>query len=111
MFATNFFSRHSDLQLIQVLDSYEFGRVLVLDGVIMLTEKDEFIYHEMLVHVPMGVNPNVKRALIIEEYGGHSENSVVTPAWRKSSLLSLIRWWLVSQGVLPTTPCLLVTRA
>ena len=59
------FSRHSDLQLIQVLDSYEFGRVLVLDGVIMLTEKDEFIYHEMLVHVPMGVNPDVKRALII----------------------------------------------
>ncbi len=59
------FSRQSDFQHIQVLDSYEYGRVLVMDGLIMMTEKDEFIYHEMVTHVPMAVHPQVKRALII----------------------------------------------
>jgi|LSQX01.2.fsa_nt_gb spermidine synthase len=59
------FSRHSDFQHIQVLDSYEFGRVLVMDGIIMMTEKDEFIYHEMITHIPMAVHPDVRRALII----------------------------------------------
>ena len=35
----------------------EFGRVLTLDGNVMLTERDEFIYHEMIAHVPMAVHP------------------------------------------------------
>lgn len=46
-------------------DTYEFGRVLVLDGFIMLTEKDEFIYHEMVTAVPMAVNPEIKRCLLL----------------------------------------------
>ena len=49
------YSKKSYYQEIDVFDTYEFGRVLVLDGFIMLTEKDEFIYHEMMVHVPMAV--------------------------------------------------------
>jgi spermidine synthase len=38
----------SDFQKIDVFDTPEFGRVLVIDGYLMLTEKDEFIYHEMI---------------------------------------------------------------
>ena len=59
------FSRHSGFQEIQVLDTEEYGRVLVMDGFIMLTEKDEFIYHEMITHVPMAVHPAVRKALVI----------------------------------------------
>ncbi|HHX30921.1 MAG TPA: polyamine aminopropyltransferase [Clostridiaceae bacterium] len=59
------FSRYSDFQHIQVLDTYEFGRVLVMDGFIMTSEKDEFIYHEMVTHVPLAVHPQVRKALII----------------------------------------------
>lgn len=59
------FSGNSDFQRIDVFDSPEFGRFLVLDGYMMLTEKDEFIYHEMITHVPMAVHPNVKNVLII----------------------------------------------
>jgi spermidine synthase len=55
----------SDFQKIDVFDTPEFGRVLVIDGYVMLTEKDEFIYHEMITHVPMAVNPNIKRILVI----------------------------------------------
>lgn len=57
--------RQSRFQRIDVLDTVEFGRVLVLDGYLMLTEKDEFIYHEMITHVPMAVHPDVKRVLVI----------------------------------------------
>lgn len=59
------YSEESDFQRIDVFESPEFGRFLVLDGFIMLTEKDEFIYHEMIVHVPMAVHPLVKRVLVI----------------------------------------------
>lgn len=59
------YSAKSYYQQIDVLDTYEFGRVLVLDGFIMLTEKDEYIYHEMVTHVPMAVNPHIKSVLVI----------------------------------------------
>jgi spermidine synthase len=58
-------SRVSKFQRIDVFESFEFGRVLVLDGFLMLTEKDEFIYHEMIVHVPMAVHPGVRKVLVI----------------------------------------------
>ncbi|ERK31223.1 polyamine aminopropyltransferase [Clostridium intestinale] len=59
------FTGQSDFQKIDIIDTYEFGRVLVIDGWTMVTEKDEFIYHEMITHVALGVNPNIKRALVI----------------------------------------------
>ncbi len=58
-------SLKSDFQRIDVFESKEFGRFLTLDGYMMLTEKDEFIYHEMITHVPMAVHPNVKNILVI----------------------------------------------
>ena len=58
-------SATSKYQRIDIFDTYEFGRILTLDGFLMLTEKDEFIYHEMITHVPMAVNPNIKKVLVI----------------------------------------------
>ena len=59
------YSGKSEFQRIDVFESPEFGRFLVLDGYMMLTEKDEFIYHEMITHVPMAVHPDVKDVLVI----------------------------------------------
>lgn len=59
------FSTQSDYQRIDIFESPEFGRFLTLDGIMMLTEKDEFVYHEMLSHVPMALNPNIQTVLII----------------------------------------------
>ena len=59
------YSKKSEYQEIEVIDTYDFGRVLVIDGWTMLTEKDEFIYHEMITHVPMAVNKNIKNVLVI----------------------------------------------
>lgn len=59
------FSMESDYQRIDVFETPEFGRVLSLDGNIMLTERDEFIYDEMITHVPMAVHPEIKKVLVI----------------------------------------------
>jgi len=58
-------SEQSPFQRIDIMDSFEFGRILTLDGYLMITEKDEFIYHEMITHVPMAVNPDIKNVLVI----------------------------------------------
>ncbi len=59
------YSGDSDFQHIDLFDTPEFGKVLALDGNIMLTERDEFIYDEMITHVPMSVHPNVTTVLVI----------------------------------------------
>ncbi len=59
------YSGQSEFQRIDVFESEEFGRFLTLDGYMMLTEKDEFIYHEMIVHVPMAVNTETENVLVI----------------------------------------------
>lgn len=58
-------SLQSDFQRIDIFESGEFGRILVLDGCLMVTEKDEFIYHDMITHVPMAVNPSISKVLVI----------------------------------------------
>jgi len=58
-------SKQSDFQRIDVFQSPEFGKFFTLDGLIMITEKDEFIYHDMIVHIPMAVNPDIKKVLVI----------------------------------------------
>jgi len=76
------YSGHSDFQRIDVFYSEEFGRFLTLDGFMMLTEKDEFIYHEMITHVPMAVHPNATRVLVI----GAGDGGVIRELTRYDSI-------------------------
>lgn len=62
---SHLFSGESEHQKIDVIDTYEFGRTLLLDGLIMCSEREEQTYHEMMVHVPMTVFPDAKRVLVI----------------------------------------------
>ena len=59
------YSHKSDYQQIDIFVTPEFGRVLTLDGNVMLTERDEFIYDEMITHVPMSVHAGVRDVLVI----------------------------------------------
>ena len=58
-------TEETKFQRIDVIETEHFGRVLLIDGLIMLTERDEFIYHEMIAHVPINVHPNPQRILVI----------------------------------------------
>lgn len=55
----------SEFQTIEVAHSLEYGNMLVLDGVFQTSEREEFIYHEMISHVPLFLHPNPKHVLII----------------------------------------------
>lgn len=59
------YSEKSEYQQIDIFDTPEFGRVLALNGSVVLTERDEFIYDEMITHIPMAVHPNVRDILVI----------------------------------------------
>jgi spermidine synthase len=56
---------HSPFQRIMVIVNHDFGRMLVLDDAVQTSERDDFIYHELLAHVPLCVHPAPRRALII----------------------------------------------
>ena len=60
-----YFEHKTDHQHLIIFENAKFGRVMALDGIIQTTEADEFIYHEMLTHVPLLAHGNVKRVLII----------------------------------------------
>ncbi len=76
------YSKKSDYQQIDIFETPEFGRVLALDGNVMLTERDEFIYDEMITHVPMSVHPNVQDVLVI----GAGDGGVVKELTRYESV-------------------------
>ncbi|MBI4492547.1 MAG: polyamine aminopropyltransferase [Chloroflexi bacterium] len=59
------FAANSAYQQIEVWETMPFGRTLVLDGAVQTTEQDEFIYHEMLAHIPLCAHPRPERVLII----------------------------------------------
>lgn len=74
--------RKTEFQTIDVYDTPVFGRVLLLDGHIQLTEFDERAYHESLVHVPLLSVPNARRALVI----GGGDGGVLRELCRHRSL-------------------------
>ncbi len=67
----------SPFQRIEVLDTFEYGRMLLLDGYVMLTDRDEFIYHEMIVHPALLTHARPERVLIIGGGDGGSVREVL----------------------------------
>ena len=89
------YSRQSEYQRIDIFETPEFGRVLTLDGNVMLTERDEFIYDEMITHVPMSVHKEAKDILVI----GAGDGGVVRELTRYDrvrhiDLVEMDRWLL-----------------
>ncbi len=59
------YSKKSKFQQIDLYQTKNFGKMLVLDGIIQLTEPDEFAYHEMMSHIPMFAHPNPEKVLVV----------------------------------------------
>ncbi|MBN9655222.1 spermidine synthase [Halobacillus sp. GSS1] len=58
-------SEKTDFQDLEMLETAEWGNMLVLDDMVMTTEKDEFVYHEMVAHVPLFTHPDPKNVLVV----------------------------------------------
>lgn len=59
------YQEQTPYQLIEIYETESFGTLMTLDGLVMLTERDNFIYHEMLTHPALFTHPQPKRVLII----------------------------------------------
>jgi len=71
------FMGKSEFQDVAVVDSHQFGRMLVLDGVFQTSIAEEFIYHEMIAHVPLFTHPHPKHVLVIGGGDGGAIREVV----------------------------------
>ena len=59
------FRGHSEFQKVDVIETSAYGRMLVIDDLVMLSQSDEFVYHEMIAHVPMLLHKMPHRVLVI----------------------------------------------
>ncbi len=81
---------HTGLQAVLVFENPLLGRVLVLDGVVQTSERDEFIYHEMMTHVPIQAHGAAREVLIIGGGdGGALEEALKHPALTRVTLVEL----------------------
>jgi len=71
------FSKQSEYQLVEVYETDTWGNLMTIDGMVMLSERDEFVYHEMLTHVGMFTHPNPERVLIIGGGDGGTAREVM----------------------------------
>jgi spermidine synthase len=77
---------NTGFQDLVIFENETFGRVMMLDGVIQLTEKDEFIYHEMMTHVPLFALGDAETVLII----GGGDGGVLREALKHKSVKSVV---------------------
>ncbi|MEX0929533.1 MAG: polyamine aminopropyltransferase [Balneolales bacterium] len=71
------FSEQSEFQLVEVYETDSWGNMMVIDGMVMLSEKDEFVYHEMLTHVGLFSHPDPRKVLIIGGGDGGTAREVL----------------------------------
>jgi spermidine synthase len=71
------FSKQSEYQLVEVYETDTWGNLLTIDGMVMLSERDEFVYHEMISHVAMFTHPQPERVLIIGGGDGGTAREVL----------------------------------
>ncbi len=93
------FSGKSAFQQLDIVETEEFGRMMLLDGLVMCTERDEFIYHDMIVHPAMFVHPDPKQVLVIGGGDGGSIREIVRHPAVELATLCEIDGLVVEQSV------------
>lgn len=71
------YHKQSPYQKVEIIDTYAYGKTLILDGMIMTTEKDEYVYHEMITHVPLFCHHHPQRVLVIGGGDGGTARELV----------------------------------
>ena len=88
-------TEQSPYQLVQAFQSHFFGKILVIDGALMITERDESNYHETLVHTTLNYLPDARRVLVI----GGGDGGTVTQLLKHPNLREIV-WVEIDEVVL-----------
>ncbi|MBA4536594.1 polyamine aminopropyltransferase [Bacillus aquiflavi] len=84
---------HSELtpyQKLDIVETAEWGNMLILDNMVMTTQKDEFVYHEMIAHVPLFTHPKPENILVVGGGdGGVIREILKHPAVKKATLVDI----------------------
>lgn len=84
------FSQKSPFQLVEVFETISHGRLLAHDGAVMTTERDEFIYHDMITHVPLFTHPHPQNILVIGGGDGGTVREVLKhPTVKKCTMVEI----------------------
>jgi spermidine synthase len=95
----------SAYQRVRVIDNQDFGRMLILDEAVQTTERDEFIYHEMMAHVPLLAHPSPTRALIIGGGDGGLLREMLRHPLERATMVELDRAVVdVTKAFIPSIP-------
>ena len=81
------FESETGHQYLVIFENARFGRVMALDGVVQTTEADEFVYHEMMTHVPLLAHGNARRVLIV----GGGDGGVLRECCRHASIERIVQ--------------------
>lgn len=83
-------SEVTEFQTMEVMETKQYGNLLVLDGCVMTTDTDEFVYHEMISHVPLHTHPNPKKVLVIGGGDGGAIREIIKhPSVEKAVLAEI----------------------
>ncbi len=80
------YHKKSEYQTVRVFNTYAYGKMLSIDNMVMVTEKDEFIYHEMISHIPTFIHGNVKKVLVI----GGGDGGTIRELFRHKSIEKIV---------------------
>lgn len=99
----------TEYQEMALIETEQFGRMLVLDGTVQTTIEDEFVYHEMITHVPLSTHKNPKKALVIGGGDGGTIREIIKhPTIEKAVLCEIDgRVVEISKKYLPEISCAL----
>lgn len=84
------YDEKSPFQRVEVYNTFAYGKMLTLDGMVMCTDQDEYVYHEMIAHVPMLTHPDPQEILVIGGGdGGTARELLKHPALNKITLVEI----------------------
>ncbi len=83
-------TEQTEFQQLDVIETAQFGTMLVLDGMVMTTDKDEFVYHEMISHIPMITHPNPKKVAVVGGGDGGAIREIIKhPSVEEAHLIEI----------------------
>lgn len=101
------FSGKSEFQQLDIVQTLEYGRMMLLDGLVMCTERDEFVYHDMITHPALFTHPDPKQVLVIGGGDGGTIREIVKHPNVELATLCEIDGLVVEKSVelLPSMAC------